>query len=196
MIKALLFVLFVPLFVIGALTGIFADPWAPWLVTATTSPPIVVNPEAAARPLVRDPLDLNPFPGASLSDAQRYQLARLAGFSPADAIIATAISIAENGSGNPGATSGRNQNGTYDLGMWQINTIWWAQFGGEAALRDPWRNAQAAYYIKGRQGWCAWSTYGPGCEFHGCGVSPASCYRTYLPRAEAASRVVPPQGEV
>jgi len=60
------------------------------------------------------------------------------------------------------------------------------------ALTDPWRNAQAAYYIKGRQGWCAWSTYGPGCQYHACGPP---CYLSFLDRARAASRQTAPGGQ-
>lgn len=183
-----------PLFM-APILGYLSSPWAPFWLHGSNSipPPILIDPGVPAVPF--DPDNLNPLRG-HVTDAQRFQLARVAGFSHADAIIATAISIAENGSGNPAATSGRNDNGTYDLGLWQINTIWWAQFGGPEVLRDPWRNAQAAYYIKGRQGWCAWSTYGPGCPAHGCGVGPPSCYRTYIPRAEVASRVQPSESEV
>jgi len=171
--------------------GYLSSPWAPfWMKGSNAVPPPMVIEPVASGPV--DPLDLQPMPGAHISDAQRYQLARTAGWNVEDAIVATAISLAENGSGNPAAMSGRNTNGTYDLGMWQINSAWWPQFGGQAALTDPWRNAQAAYYIKGRQGWCAWSTYGPGCQYHGCGPP---CYLSFLDRARAASRQTAPGGQ-
>jgi Lysozyme like domain len=178
------------LLVFSPILGYLSSPWAAfWLKGDNTIPPPIIVEPVTAQSI--DPGNLNLNAGA-LSDAQRFQLARLAGFSQQDAILATAISIAENGSGNPAAMSAINRNGTYDLGMWQINTIWWAQFGGRDALIDPWRNAQAAYYIKGRQGWCAWSTYGPGCQAHGCGPP---CYLDFLGRAQRAAQVSAPAGQ-
>ena len=171
---------------LSPILGYLSSPWAAfWLKGANAVPPaIIVDPDERNAPV--DPGNLNPIVG-NVSDAQRFQLARLAGWSVADAIIATAISIAENGSGNPAALSGVNWNGSRDLGLWQINSGWWPQFGGQQALIDPWRNAQAAYYIKGRQGWCAWSTYDAS-----CGPGHTGSYRAFLARAEAAARVQPP----
>jgi Lysozyme like domain len=167
--------------------GYLASPWSPFWLRGSNAipPPIIVD---QSKPPV-DPLDLAPIQG-HVTDSQRYQLARMAGWNVEDAILATAISIAENGSGSPAALSGRNSNGTFDLGLWQVNTIWWAQFGGQVALIDPWRNAQAAYYIKGRQGWCAWSTY-----LASCGPGHTGSFAAFLARAQAAAKVQPPPGQ-
>lgn len=122
--------------------------------------------------------------GAVLSDAERYRVATEVGFSPSDAIIAVAISIAENGTGDPSRMSTRNQNGTYDLGLWQINsgTDNWARFGGQHALEDPLTNARAARTIYLSQGWCAWYVYEPSCDPYHTGS-----YRANLDRAREAS---------
>lgn len=176
------------LLLFAPILGYLSSPWAAFWVKGSNAipPPIIVDPHPGP-PL--DPDDLAPFVGM-VTDAQRYQLARMAGWGVQDAITATAISIAENGSGNPAAMSGRNRNGTFDLGLWQVNTIWWTQFGGQQALIDPWRNAQAAYYIKGRQGWCAWSTFDVS-----CGPGHTGSYRAFIARATAASLVQVPPGQ-
>jgi cell wall-associated NlpC family hydrolase len=122
--------------------------------------------------------------GGSINDAQRYQLALAAGFRGEDAIIATAVSIAENGSGKLDALSA-----TRDLGLWQINEVHWAQFGGAEALKDPYRNAQAAFSIWRSSGWCAWYTYETS-----CGPHHRATYRQHLTRAQQASAAQPVHG--
>lgn len=165
---------------LAPILGYLSSPWAAFWVSGKNAipPPIVF--EVGGSVVTGD----IPVGAGPVSDAVRYQLARQAGFTHEDAVLAVAISIAENGTGNPAAQSQQNQDGTYDLGLWQINTRWWAQFGGRDALVDPWRNAQAAYSIKGRQGFCAWFTYD-----RNCGPNHTSSYRQYLPRAEAAALV-------
>jgi Lysozyme like domain len=123
-----------------------------------------------------------------VSDAERYQLALQAGFTGQNAVTATAISIAENGSGNPSLPSAQNKNGTFDLGLWQINSDWFSQFGGQQALTNPLTNAQAAFAIFSQHGgfnnWCTfWPT--------GCGGANANNptvqanWQQALQRAEA-----------
>lgn len=119
----------------------------------------------------------------AVTDITRFSLAVLAGFSPSDAIIATAISIAEDGSGNPVALSPMNTNRTYDFCLWQVNSSWWSKFGGQEALSDPAICAHAAYVIFTIQGWCAWSTYEAS-----CGAGHTGSYRAALGRATAASK--------
>lgn len=123
----------------------------------------------------------------NITDIERYGLARAVGFSPDESITATAISIAEDGSGNPSAISGRNDNGTYDFGLWQINSGWWPRFGGRDALAIPINNAKAAFVIYHLQGWCAWSTYGTPTT---CGGGHNDSYRANLGRAHAAAQEV------
>lgn len=98
--------------------------------------------------------------------AERYQLAREAGFSAPDAIVMAAISMAEcancdmsHGYGDP-----VKQAGKLDRGLWQINDShgWSADY-----LADPLNNARAAYTVWKSQGFKGWCTY-PG----GCGGQP------------------------
>lgn len=186
MIRAVVGVLIVML-VMSTLLGYLSSPWAAfWLKGRNTIPPAIIVDRDLA-PI--DPDNLAPIVGM-VSDAQRYQLARGAGWGVEDAILATAISIAENGSGNPAALSGVNRNGSRDLGLWQINSAWWPQFGGQVALIDPWRNAQAAYFIFTRQHWCAWSTY-----LASCGPGHTGSFAAFLARARAASLVQSPAGQ-
>jgi|SRR6185437_11354270 len=121
----------------------------------------------------------------AVTDLQRFQLALNAGWNFTDAIIATAISIAEDGSGNPTIMSPpnimRDGSKTYDFCLWQINSSWWAQFGGQQALADPQTCANAAHVIWSHGGWNQWCTY-PG----GCGGGPGSpVWPQALARAKA-----------
>jgi hypothetical protein len=105
----------------------------------------------------------------TISLGQRYQLAREVGFTPADAIVMAAISALECGNCELNSV-----NATGDLGLWQINSSHWAQYGGQAALVDPLNSARAAYGIwsaagGGVGGFKQWCVY-PG----GCGGQPGS----------------------
>lgn len=106
----------------------------------------------------------------AITDEERYALALRVGWVGEEAVVAVAISIAEDTSGNAEALSSTN-----DIGLWQINEIWWALFGGSAALTNPLTNAQAAHYVFTKQGFQAWSTYNN------------KAYLQYLARARAAS---------
>jgi hypothetical protein len=154
----------------------------PWLgVGVAGGPPSVVHialPAVLPAPAVA-PVQID---AGMVSDVERFLLARAAGFSPLDAITATAISIAEDGSGNPTAMSGRNDNGTFDFCLWQVNSSWWPRFGGQAALADPHTCAHAAFVIYGIQGWCAWSTFEAS-----CGKGHTSAYAAFLGRARTAA---------
>lgn len=135
---------------------------------------------------------------AFVTDKERYQLALKAGFTGSDAVTATALSIAENGSGDPTLASGVNRNGTIDLGLWQINSAWWPQFGGRDALTDPLVNAKAAFQVFVQQGFNAWCTFWP----TGCGGANASNptvqhnWEAAVARAQAAAAQVTDSGSV
>lgn len=166
------------LLLMGPMLGILVQPLAPWWLGQRA--PVTTAGGA--------PVDIGALPVGSqpqVSDAERYALALAAGFSALEAITATAISIAEDGSGNPSALSGANHDGSRDFGLWQINSGWWPQFGGIAALAVPINNARAAYAIYQRQNWCAWSTY----EAR-CGVGHTGSYATFMGRAERAANEV------
>lgn len=178
----------VALVLLAPILGYLEQPWASvW---------IGERPQAIESTVLGQPAPLEtPVIGAGMvTDVQRYLLALGAGWSAADAITATAISIAEDGSGNPTALSAANYDGSRDFGLWQINSAHWSTYGGQAALGNPVANALAAHDIFLRQGWCAWSTY----EAR-CGPGHTSAYAAFLGRAQAAATqqsiaiVTPPQ---
>jgi len=171
-----------PVLLLAPLLGMLVDPWAPFRFQGTPGE-LTVSPPAEAQPF--DPGTI-PVVHGGVTDSFRWQLARASGFSPAEAIIAVAISIAEDGSGDPAAMSPKNKNGTFDLGLWQINSAHWPAYGGKEALIDPLNNARAAHAIYASAGWCSWSTYETS-----CGVGYTGAYRAYLSRAQAASQVAP-----
>ena len=120
--------------------------------------------------------------GGFVSDIDRYRLI-LTCWSGQNAVIALAVSIAEDHDGNPAA---RNVNksgplaGSVDLGLFQINSglpvgILWAQYGGEQALEDPQTNTNAACSMYRGRGFEPWSTYNDG------------SYLKFMARAQAAA---------
>lgn len=181
--------LIVGVLLIGApILGILTNPLAPFWLSGKASIPVAGGPADII------PVDLFPVtvpitgpvtvPAGGVSDMQRYLLALGAGFTPAEAIIMTAIGIAEDGSGNPAALSARNTNGTFDLGLNQINSIHWSRYGGQAALTNPVTNFIAAHDIYGPgHNWCAWSTYEVS-----CGIGHTGAYRAFMSRATAAAQ--------
>ena len=96
-----------------------------------------------------------------------------------DAETAAAVALAES-SGNPNAMNKGNTNGTWDIGLWQINTIHSGAFGLPALtdykkpalgpnidafvknLQDANKNATVAVKLKKVQGWKAWAAYNSG----------------------------------
>lgn len=119
----------------------------------------------------------------AVTDLQRFQLALNAGWSLTEAVTATAISIAENGSGIPTLSSGKNRDGSFDYCLWQINSSWFNQFP-QVWLSDPQNCADAAHFIYMHGGWNRWCTY-PG----GCGGGPgASNWPQALARALAVAK--------
>ena len=118
-----------------------------------------------------------PFPGASEADhiqllgagggsstihrsGPTFTLAELwtqAGGSRNLAPIMAAIAMAESG-GRTDNVGGPNSDGTYDYGLWQINSSH-TQFDRNRLLTDPVYNARAAVSIERSQGLGAWTTY-------------------------------------
>lgn len=126
------------------------------------------------------PMQPVPVSGA-VTDLQRFELALNAGWNAADAVIATAISIAENGAGIPTLASPQNKNGSFDYCLWQVNSSWFYMFP-QQWLSDPQNCANAAFYIWQHGGWNRWCTY-PG----GCGGGPGAAN---WPQALARARAV------
>lgn len=102
-----------------------------------------------------------------------------AGGPPKVAKTMAAIALAESG-GRVGARGGPNSDGSYDYGLWQINSS--HHYSRRRLLTDPAYNARAAVSIYRSQGLSAWSTYTDG------------AYRKYLSQAAAAEPVsLPPR---
>jgi len=124
-----------------------------------------------------------PFPGAAEADhiqifgarggtansshparrGQTYTLAELwiqAGGSRQLAPIMAAIAQAESG-GKVDAVGGPNSDGSYDYGLWQINSSH-TQYDANRLTSDELYNARAAVAIERSQGLHAWTTYSSG----------------------------------
>ena len=86
-----------------------------------------------------------------------------AGGPPNVAQTMAAIALAESG-GQVGAKGGPNSDGTYDYGLWQINTVNVNSHHWSVAslLGNPEYNAKAAVAIYKSAGFGAWSTYNSG----------------------------------
>ena len=155
------------------------QPWSPWWIgqrqTGPISVPLGPGPNVPVEPPVRH--------AGAVSDAERFQLIQAAG-APVDvAIIMTALSIAEDGSGDPAIISKPNFNKTVDVGILQVNSAHIGQCGitDIAWLQDPMNNARAAMCILGPgRNYCAWSTYE-----RSCGVGYTGAYAAFLPCARA-----------
>lgn len=98
---------------------------------------------------------------ATLSITQMYALARGAGLSPADAVIAAAIGDAES-SGRTGVTSPNPFGGT-NVGVWQLDTEGAGSGYTVAQLSNPQTNAavMAKASQKGKN-WSQWESYTTG----------------------------------
>jgi cell wall-associated NlpC family hydrolase len=79
---------------------------------------------------------------AVLSALEIYRYARMAGFSPDQAVTMTAIALAESG----GETGAHNPRGEDSRGLWQINVAAHRDLVGQD-LNDPLTNARAAFRV-------------------------------------------------
>ena len=167
----------------AATTAIVSQPFGQWQFASTAGGTLAIAGGVASAPeppVAAAPVPA-PHPGA-VSDVERAQIARAVGFPLSDLVLAVAISFAEDPAGDPAAMSPRNFNGTYDLGLWQINSIHWTACGGQSALTIPLVNGACAVMILGPgRNWCAWSTYEAS-----CGVGHTGGYRAFMARAQAA----------
>src|SRR5689334_8404074 len=80
--------------------GWAVQPWAPWWVAQRGGSAGSIQLGDSGLPTVNGPVVqvpvIVPSAGGGVTDADRYRLARAAGFNGADAITAVAISIAED----------------------------------------------------------------------------------------------------
>lgn len=87
------------------------------------------------------------------------RVAHTAGFPDSELVTAVAIAFAES-SFDSNATH-RNDDGSTDYGLWQINSVHGYAELGSGAWANPTVNAQLAYRVWNAQGWNAWSTHKP-----------------------------------
>lgn len=95
-----------------------------------------------------------------LTPTQIAKVASDAGFPATELPTAVAVAYAESG-GNPQAKGGPNKNGSYDYGLFQINSVH-SQLLSSGDWADPAANARMAYQVWKGSGWKAWSTYNNG----------------------------------
>lgn len=127
-------------------------------VGPTTIPPTTVPPTGV---------------GADPAAVVAARAAQARGFTGQDLIVAVAVAGAESG-WVADIIGGPNDNGTYDYGLWQINTIHEELLAG-GDWKDPGYNAYMAYEIwSDAAGWTPWVTWQTG------------AYEAYLDRAAAA----------
>jgi hypothetical protein len=111
--------------------------------------------------------------GQTLTITQMYALARGAGLSTENAVVAAAVGMAES-SGQTDVTS-KNPDGGMNVGIWQEDTKGVGSGKTVAELQDPATNAQVM--AKGSDNgtnWGPWATYASG------------AYTAYLTQAKAA----------
>ncbi|SFK68876.1 NlpC/P60 family protein [Geodermatophilus ruber] len=112
---------------------------------------------------------------AVLSAVEIYRYARMAGFSPDQAVTMTAVALAESG----GEAGAHNPRGEDSRGLWQINVAAHRNLGGQN-LYDPLVNAQAAYRVsQGGKDISPWTTTHRG---------TSARYVAYRAEAESAAR--------
>ncbi len=118
----------------------------------------------------------------ALSPAAIYRLATDAGLTPAQAVVATAIALAESGGRTDavGDTSLMNATWGPSVGLWQIRSLKADRGTGrardETRLADPAFNARAMVEISGGgANWRPWSVYTSG------------TYRTQLDRVHSTT---------
>jgi hypothetical protein len=108
-----------------------------------------------------------------IADEAIYQLARNAGFNPADATVATLLSMTVNLAGAASATDNEMS------GLWMLPPN--EEYGD---LSDAANNARAAFSLFIRRGFCAWADYeasrGPG---------HTGYYQQALPQARRAANI-------
>lgn len=76
-------------------------------------------------------------------------------------LLMGAVAIGES-SGNISAISPQNKDGSYDYGLFQINSKAWPQYNPGSLINNPTYNAQAAIAVYTTQGITAWNAYNNG----------------------------------
>lgn len=113
-----------------------------------------------------------------LSALEIYRYARLAGFSPDQAVTMTAIALAESG----GNSDAHNPHGENSQGLWQINAAAHPDLAGQN-LYDPLVNAKAAFEVS-QDG----NDVSPWTTVHLRGGPGSAAYDAYQSEAQMAAR--------
>jgi hypothetical protein len=105
-----------------------------------------------------------------------------------------AIALAES-SGRVDAVGGPNKDGSYDYGLWQINSV--HGLNTQRLTSDAAYNAQAAVSIYGSQGLDAWSTYnhgnGPYRQYMQAGTAVTAAAVAAVAQKKGRSKLLPYQ---
>ena len=96
------------------------------------------------------------------SQSQLYSLAVSVGLPSSNALIASAIAMAESSGDSNAINPGGNGDIEYSVGLWQINLLAHPQYT-VSQMQDPTQNAKAMSVISnGGTSWGAWGTYTSG----------------------------------
>lgn len=96
------------------------------------------------------------------SQSQLYQLAVSVGLASQNALIASAIAMAESSGDSNAINPGSSTDTEYSVGLWQINLLAHPQYT-VAQMQDATQNAKAMSVISnGGTSWGAWGTYTSG----------------------------------
>lgn len=113
------------------------------------------------------------------SQSQIYQLATSVGLGSQNALVASAIAMAESGGNSNAINPGGGSDYEYSVGLWQINLLAHPQYT-VMQMQDATQNAKAMSVISnGGTSWGAWGTYTSG------------LYRKYMNSAITATPVTP-----
>lgn len=96
------------------------------------------------------------------SQSQLYQLATSVGLQTQNALIASAIAMAESGGNTNAINPGSSSDYEYSVGLWQINLLAHPQYT-VSQMQDATQNAKAMAVISNAgTSWGAWGTYTSG----------------------------------
>lgn len=131
---------------------------------------------------------------ARLNEFQIAGYALAAGFPPNEIATATAVALAESG-GDTGATN-HNTNGSYDYGLWQINTVHGALLN-QGDKFNPLDNARMALTVFNGAGgkWTPWSVYKSGVYRAQLLKGTAGAAKPEMPGGTWNPPLVSPEGE-
>lgn len=129
-----------------------------------------------------------------LNEFQIAGYALAAGFPPAEIATAVAVALAESG-GDPAATN-HNTNGSYDYGLFQINTVHGALLT-QGDKFNPLDNAKMALTVWSGAGnkWTPWSVYKSGVYRAQLLKGTAGAAKPEMPQGNWQPPLVSPDGE-